>query len=166
MKRKILFGIAFAITFIIGITIGAASGGSSSNTNPQTITSTIAGPSITQTVTASPSPTPTPTISTNQTLISHSGTNENWKSTPFNVPSSLKVTYTYSNCPDGEGNFIVDLNTSGVSESDGGYEDINVANAIDGGGSNSTEEYPQNPGSPYYLSVQTECKYSIKVING
>jgi hypothetical protein len=70
------------------------------------------------------------------------------------------VSYSYSNCPDGSGNWIADLKAT-----DGG-DDVSIANVIGSGGSDSTPEYPQESGGMYYLAIQTECSFTITVKSG
>lgn len=163
MRRKIAMIAGAIALFVIGIIIGAAGkSGPAPAANPRptvTVTATETGPTQTETVTASP-PAPGP----GTTLVTRSSANETWNSKPFNIGSGpVTVTYSYSSCPNGSGNFIADLITAGVSQSDTSYEDINIANLIGAGGSKTTQEYPQQPGTQYYLSIDTECTYSVSV---
>lgn len=106
---------------------------------------------------ASPSPAPTRTLLT----LSGSGIQN---SAPFNVGSApLTVTYTFNCSAFGmQGNFVADI-ISTASPTSGNYDDESVANQLSTGGSSTTTVYPTNPGTNYYLSVNSECSWTVTV---
>jgi hypothetical protein len=118
-----------------------------------------------------PSATPSPTLSPKPaapagpvTVIDMSGTGiEN--SSPVTINSgTLTATYSYDCSSFGSsGNFIADLETpdQGSLNSD----DQSIANALGSGGTATTTIYPQNVGSQYYLSVNSECDWSVKIVS-
>ena len=84
-------------------------------------------------------------------------------SAPFLVnESSLTVDYSYNCAAFGQsGNFIADL--IGGSVNAGTYDDQSIANALSTGGSATTTLYPQDQGTDYHLSVNSECSWSVTV---
>jgi hypothetical protein len=99
-----------------------------------------------------------------KTLLSLSGSGIR-NSAPFLVPANvtdLTVDYSYNCSAFGSpGNFIADLLNGNQSKL--GSDDQSIANLIGAGGSSSTTIYPQNPGRDYYLSVISECNWSVTV---
>jgi hypothetical protein len=84
-------------------------------------------------------------------------------SAPFLVPASpVTVTYTY-NCSaaGGSGNFIADLRTPDQSG-----DDQSIANALGAGGTVTTSVYPASTGQDYYISVNSECTWTVTVKTG
>ena len=55
------------------------------------------------------------------------------------------------------GNFIADL------QQPGGGDDQSIANALGAGGTVTTTVYPTNAGSDYYISVNSECTWTVTV---
>ncbi|MGC1783606.1 MAG: DUF732 domain-containing protein [Acidobacteriaceae bacterium] len=97
-----------------------------------------------------------------QVLLSFSG-NGIENSAPFLVNSS-QVTVTYSfNCASfgGSGNFIADLEYGNQSSLNS--DDQSIANALAPSGQTTTTVYPQDPGNDYYVAVNSECSWTIKV---
>ena len=175
MTRKLLkFGSGIGgsiIILLIGIAIGNAASGPSGSPAPVTTiyVTPSANPAVTHSSAAKAKAKASPAAPVNaQTLIHATGANQNWNSPPFSIGTQpVTVTYSYRDCQDGTGNFIADLITAGVSESDfDHYEDINISNALGSGASNTTVEYPQHPGARYYLSINTDCTYDVKVVSG
>lgn len=109
------------------------------------------------TAAASPAAAPTPHV-----LIRFDGSGIK-NSAPFNVGSGpLTVKYSYNCASFGSaGNFVADLlygNQSSLNS-----DDQPIANALAMSGSTTTTVYPQDPGKDYYLSVNSECSWRIKV---
>jgi hypothetical protein len=96
-------------------------------------------------------------------LLSMSGSGIR-NSAPFTVNSgTLTVTYSYDcSGAGGTGNFIADLNTPNQGSLSSDTQSI--ANALGSGGTATTTIYPQNVGSQYYLAVDSECNWSVKVM--
>jgi hypothetical protein len=87
-------------------------------------------------------------------------------SAPFLVSASpVTATYTYDCSGFGTaGNFIADM-LSG-NQSDLGSDDQSIANALGMSGGATTTLYPANTGSDYYLSVNSECDWTVTVNAG
>jgi hypothetical protein len=86
-------------------------------------------------------------------------------SQPVTVTSgTLTVRYSY-NCSSfgGSGNFIADFQTP--DQSSLSSDDQQIANVVGASGSATTTIYPQNVGSRYYLSINSECNWSVKVVS-
>jgi len=87
-------------------------------------------------------------------------------SAPFNVGNGpLTITYHF-NCASfgAAGNFAADLlygNQSSLNS-----DDQSIANALAMSGGQTTTVYPQDPGQDYYLSVDSECSWRIRVVSG
>ena len=84
-------------------------------------------------------------------------------SAPFNVgPGALRVTYSFD-CSSfgGQGNFIADLLYG--NQSSPNSDDLSIANALATSGQNTTYVYPMYPNSEYYLSVNSECSWTVTV---
>jgi hypothetical protein len=84
-------------------------------------------------------------------------------SAPFMVSGS-QVTVTYSfNCASagGSGNFIADLEYG--NQSSPNSDDQSIANQLAPSGQATTTVYPQDPGNDYYVSVDSECSWTITV---
>ena len=129
---------------------------SKSVTKPKVITVTTV-----KKTTLPPKPTPKP-AATPTVLLNLSGSGiEN--SAPFLVSKSqLTVTYTYDCSAYGDsGNFIADLEYGNQSSLNS--DDQSIANTIGNGASATTTIYPQYPGKDYYLSVNSECDWTVKV---
>ena len=134
-----------------------------------TVTENVPGPTVTVTV---PGPTVTATApqpkqstgSTSSTILTYSG-NGIWTSQPFNAPSEITASYSFSDCAGGSGNFIADVITT-AGPTSGNYDDQSVANQLSAGGSATTAVYPQYPGSQYDLQVNSECSFTIKLTSG
>lgn len=97
-----------------------------------------------------------------QVLLNFSG-NGIENSAPFLVNSS-QVTVTYSfNCSSfgGSGNFIADLEYGNQSSLNS--DDQSIANQLAPSGHATTSVYPQDPGNNYYVAVNSECSWSVKV---
>lgn len=82
---------------------------------------------------------------------------------PFNVGSQpLTVSYSYDCSSFGQsGNFIADLLNGNQSQL--GSDDQPIANQLGMSGSQTVTVYPQNPGADYYLSVNSECDWSVTI---
>jgi hypothetical protein len=72
------------------------------------------------------------------------------------------VSYSY-NCAGfgGSGNFIGDLETP--DQSSLSSDDQTFANELGSGGSATSTVYPQDPGQDYYVAINTECDWTVKV---
>jgi hypothetical protein len=84
-------------------------------------------------------------------------------SAPFLVSTS-QVTVTYSfNCSSfgGSGNFAADLEYGNQSSLNS--DDQSIANQLAPSGQATTTVYPQDPGNDYYVSVDSECNWTVKV---
>ncbi len=74
----------------------------------------------------------------------------------------LTVKYSYDcSAFGGPGNFIADLLSGNQSSLNS--DDQTIANALGSGGSATTAIYPQNTGSDYHLSVNSECNWTVTV---
>jgi hypothetical protein len=97
-----------------------------------------------------------------QVLLNFSGSGiEN--SAPFLVNSS-QVTVTYNfNCSSfgSSGNFIADLEYGNQTSMNS--DDQPIANQLAPSGQTTTTVYPQDPGNDYYVAVNSECSWSVKV---
>lgn len=103
-----------------------------------------------------PSPPPKPLV-----IVSMSGSGIQ-NSAPVTVTSgTLTANYSYDCSSQGTGNFIADFETPDQSSLNS--DDLSIANALGGGGSATTTIYPQNVGSQYYLSVNSECNWSVTI---
>jgi hypothetical protein len=172
--RNILIGSAggFAV-LLVGVGIGAA--GSSKSTAAPQVTVTAAarpGPAVTITVTAPPSAASAPTRThsarpkTHANLLFKFSGSGIRNSRPFLVNAATVTAHFTYNCAaaGGSGNFIADMvsgNPSSLSS-----DDQSIANALGSGGSQTTTLYPQNQGSRYHLTVNSECSWSITLTNG
>jgi hypothetical protein len=94
-------------------------------------------------------------------LLSFSGSGIG-NSAPFTVDSgTLTVHYTYDCSSQGTGNFIADLETGNQASLNS--DDQSIANALGAGGTVTTHVFPQNLGSDYHVSVNSECNWTITV---
>ena len=92
------------------------------------------------------------------TVLGHLSGNGQGNSTPFLVPAQVSVTYTYDcSGAGGSGNFIADL------QQPGGGDDQSIAIALGAGGTVTTTVYPTNAGADYYISVNSECTWTVTV---
>ena len=151
---KIILGVFGVIVVIIIITAVASNGRNSPNTP--------AGSSSSRQQHASSPAAAPPAPHVPQTLINFSGSGIR-NSAPFTVGSGpVTVHYSYDCSSNGsEGNFSADLlygNQSSLNS-----DDQPIANELGTGGSQTTTVYPQDPGQRYYLSVDSECSWSVKV---
>jgi hypothetical protein len=99
-----------------------------------------------------------------QVLLNMSGSGIQ-NSAPFLVSSS-QVTVTYSfNCSSfgGSGNFQADLLYG--NQSSPNSDDQSIANQLAPSGQATTTVYPQDPGNNYYVSVNSECNWTIEVVS-
>lgn len=173
-----LKSIGLAVLVAMAVTVSACA---STQTVTHSVTKTVPGPTVTvtvpgPTVTAKAAPAPTVTVTvkaaapnpspsnTSSAILTYSG-NGIWTSQPFNAPSEIIATYSFSNCAGGSGNFIADVITT-ASPSSGNYDDQSVANQLSSGGSATTAVYPQYPGSKYDLQVNSECSFTITLTSG
>ena len=146
------------VVLLIGILIGNASASKSGTPAAASTPATSA--------TTSPAPATTtssaPAAAAKHVLIRFAGSGIK-NSAPFNVGSgALTVTYHF-NCASqgGSGNFIADLlhgNQAGLNG-----DDQSIANELAASGGQTTTVYPQDPGQDYYLSVNSECTWRVKV---
>jgi len=151
------------VLLLAGVGIGSSAGG-------KTVTNTVTVPGPTVTVTAPAAAAPSVSVSAKAVtkpkpagvVLSVSGTGMK-NTAPFTIASGiLTASYTY-NCSSygSSDNFIVDLQTP--NQSNGNGDDQQIANVIGNGGSATTNIYPQNVGSQYYLAVQTDCNWSVTI---
>jgi hypothetical protein len=149
--------------------IGVAIGNASAKSGAPAAAST-AGPTVTVTAPGSPAaassaPAASPTTqaaATNHLLLTFSGSGIR-NSAPFNVGGGpLTVTYSF-NCSSfgGSGNFQADLYYGNQASLNS--DDLSIANALAVSGHQTTTVYPQYPGKDYYLSVNSECSWRVKV---
>ena len=152
--RNVLLGAA-GLTVLIVVLAAVASGSKTAPPAPSP-------PAPAATASAPPSPTAAAVAAPKRVLIRFTGSGiEN--SAPFNVGSGpLTVRYSYSCASFGQaGNFQADLlygNQSSLSS-----DDQPVANDLAMSGAATTTVYPQDPGRDYYLSVNSECSWRIRV---
>jgi hypothetical protein len=162
-----IFGAAvysIAVLFI-GVAIGNASAKSgkpaAASTPGPTVTSTVPG----RPAAGGPAPAASPTkqaATTNHVLLTFSGSGIR-NSAPFNVGGGpLTVAYSF-NCASfgGSGNFQADLYYGNQASLNS--DDLSVANALASSGHQTTTVYPQYPGKDYYLAVNSECSWKVKV---
>jgi len=111
---------------------------------------------------ASPTQAPATAPPVARVLFSMSG-NGIYTGPPFNVGSQpLTVSYSYDCSSFGQsGNFIADLLNGNQSQL--GSDDQPIANQLGMSGSQTVTVYPQNPGADYYLSVNSECDWSVTI---
>jgi hypothetical protein len=110
-------------------------------------------------------PSPAAVAHTSHVLIRFVGSGIK-NSAPFNVGNGpLTVTYHFDCAAfGGSGNFAADLlygNQSSLNS-----DDQSIANDLAPSGGQTTTVYPQDPGQDYYLSVNSECNWRIKVVSG
>lgn len=153
--RAVLLGVIGLLVIII--VAAALSGGGK---KPSPAASAAAPPAATAPASASPAAAAAPAAP--RVLIRFDGSGIR-NSAPFNVGSgALTVHYSF-NCASfgSQGNFAADLlygNQSSLSS-----DDQPIANALAMSGSTTTTVYPQDSGKDYYLSVDSECSWKIKV---
>ena len=153
--RNVLLGVLGA--FVVLVVLGAALGGGKT---PAPAASPAA-PAATSSAAPSPAAAAT-TAAQPRVLLRFDGSGIR-NSPPFNVGSgALTVRYSFDCAAfGGSGNFVADLlygNQSSLSS-----DDQQVANALAASGSQTTTVYPQDPGRDYYLSVNSECSWTVKV---
>ena len=85
-------------------------------------------------------------------------------SAPFLVSTSqVTVTYTFDcSAVGGSGNFIADLNYGNQASLNSDSQSI--ANDLAASGGQTTTVYPQDPGQQYYVAVNSECNWTVKVV--
>jgi hypothetical protein len=154
--RVVLLCIIGAAVIIILATALSGHGQSSSPSAGGTPAATSAA-SATPAATTAAAPPPAPRV-----LLRIAG-NGIENSAPFSVGSgALTVHYSF-NCSSfgSAGNFQADLLYG--DQSSLGSDDQPVANALAMSGSQTTTVYPQDPGKDYYLSVNSECSWKVRV---
>lgn len=111
---------------------------------------------------ASPTPAPTTAPPVARVVFSMSG-NGIYTGPPFDVGSQpLTVRYSYDCSSFGQsGNFIANLLNGNQSQL--GSDNQPIANQLGMSGSQTVTVYPQNPGADYYLSVNSECDWSVTI---
>lgn len=157
--RNIVLGTVGALVALIAI--GSALSGTKTPANPAETTPAAATP----TAPASPAATHPATAAAapvKRVLIRFTGSGIK-NSAPFNVGSGpLTVTYHFNCASQGQaGNFIADLLYGNQSSLSG--DDQSIANDLAMSGAQTTTVYPQDPGRDYYLSVNSECSWRIRV---
>ena len=165
MRRLFKWGTIAVISLIVLIIIVSVASGGNHNGNSNAAPAAspmVTGPSAHSSPSAIASASAKPAQpATPQTLYTLSG-NGIKNSPTFKVSGPVDVNYKYSNCDSGgSGNFIADLISGNPSA--GTYDDESIANTIGSEGSDTTTVYPNNPGSPYYISVNTECDFTVTV---
>jgi hypothetical protein len=156
IARNILIGVAALVVLIIALGAVASKGKTPSPA------ASPAAPAATSPASASPAAVAAPPPAPPRVLIRFDGSGIR-NSPPFNVGSgALTVHYSFDCAAFGSsGNFVADLlygNQSSFSS-----DDQPIANALAASGSTTTTVYPQDPGRDYYLSVDSECSWKIKV---
>jgi hypothetical protein len=158
---KIVGLIAYGIVvLIIGIAIGSAgkpatsTAASTKSTTPSTTTQNTPTPTATTPAAAAPA---------NQVLIRFAGSGIK-NSAPFSVGNGpLTITYRFDCSNFGQsGNFQADLEYGNQSSLNS--DDQMIANDLAMQGGQTTTVYPQDPGKDYYLSVNSECSWHLKVV--
>ena len=161
-RRKIISGAITAIAFIAGIIIGNATGSAGK-------TAAAPAPTVTVTTTAAAAAAhpktalskSAPAAAASAVLFSKSG-NGIYNSAPFAVGSAATVSYSYNCAAFGtSGNFTGDLETPDQSSLNS--DDQSFANAIGNSGSATSTVYPQNPGQDYYVAINSECDWTVKI---
>lgn len=153
--RNLLIGAAAGLVLLVVAVAAAATG--SKTTPPPVGGPTLAPPSSPAATVAAAPPAPVKRV-----LIRFTGSGiEN--SAPFDVgPGPLTVHYSFNCASQGQaGNFIADLlygNQASLSS-----DDDSIANDLAVSGAQTTTVYPQYPGRDYYLSVDSECSWRIRV---
>ena len=99
-------------------------------------------------------------------VLAHLSGNGIANSVPFLVTASpVTATYTYDcSAAGGSGNFIADMETP--NQSSLSSDDQSIANALGAGGTATTTLYPTDTGQNYYLSVNSECSWSVTLTAG
>lgn len=152
--RAVLLGV---IGLLVVIIVATALSGGGKKPSPAASAPPAAAPA-----TAPPSPAGAAAPVAPRVLIRFDGSGIR-NSVPFNVGSgALTVHYSFNCASFGQsGNFQADLlygNQSSLSS-----DDQPIANALAMSGSQTTTVYPQDSGKDYYLSVNSECSWKIKV---
>lgn len=162
---KIVGAIVYSlVVLLIGIVIGSAT----ASKTPAPAAASTQAPATSATTGPSPAAStssPAPAAHTSHVLIRFVGSGIK-NSAPFNVGSGpLTVTYHFDCAAfGGSGNFAADLlygNQSSLNS-----DDQSIANDLAASGGQTTTVYPQDPGQDYYLSVNSECNWRIKVVSG
>jgi len=75
----------------------------------------------------------------------------------------VSVTYSFDcSAMGGSGNFIADLDYGNQSSLNS--DDQSIANDLAASGGQTTTVYPQDPGQQYYVAVNSECSWTVKVV--
>lgn len=165
-RRTAIIGSAGGL--VLGIAIGAAGGGTAKTddtaagtpsvattvTAAVTVTAPNAAPAVAHT-SAAPPPAPKTTAAPKPTVVFSTSGNGIKKTASFATGPEWFVTYTFdcSNEYGGKGNFILGVDTD--------FGDLADALAAKGG---DTSYEHGDPGS-HYLSVDSECDWTLKVSN-
>jgi hypothetical protein len=161
---KIVGAVVYSIVvLLIGVAIGSAT---ASKTGTPAAASTPATSATTSPAPASTtSSAPAAAASAKHVLIRFAGSGIK-NSAPFDVGSGpLTVTYRFNCAAFGSsGNFVADLLYGNQSSLSG--DDQSIANDLAASGGQTTTVYPQDPGKDYYLSVNSECSWRLKVVSG
>ena len=152
------------VVLLIGIVIGTAT----ASKTPAPAAASTQAPAASATTGPSPAAStssPAAAAHTSHVLIRFAGSGIK-NSAPFNVGSGpLTITYHFDCAAfGGSGNFAADLlygNQSSLNS-----DDQSIANDLAASGGQTTTVYPQDPGQDYYLSVNSECNWRIKVVSG
>lgn len=150
---------------------GAATPTATPAANTPASTAPSTAPTIGPTETPTPEPTPavTPTAAPTDTpapkpvvLLSLSGSGIKNSKTFNSSGDSVDVVYTF-NCSSfgSQGNFIVDF--YGASDFGPDFPD-GIVNELAKSGSNTTTEYLNGATGPFHVSMNSECKWTVKVI--
>jgi hypothetical protein len=168
---KIVGAIVYSlVVLLIGIAIGSASkSGTPAAASTQAPATTYNSGDNTTGPASNPNPADTgssaPAAPASHVLIRFAGSGIK-NSAPFNVGSGpVTVTYRFNCASFGtSGNFAADLlygNQSSLNS-----DDLQMANDLATSGGQTTTVYPQDPGQDYYLSVNSECTWHMKVVSG
>lgn len=162
---KIVGAIVYSVVvLLIGVVIGNASA-SKSGTPAAASTQAPATSATTSPAPASTTSSPAAAAPAKHVLIRFAGSGIK-NSAPFDVGSGLlTVTYRF-NCASfgSSGNFVADLLYGNQASLSG--DDQSIANDLAMSGGQTTTVYPQDPGKDYYLSVNSECSWRLKVVTG
>jgi hypothetical protein len=84
-------------------------------------------------------------------------------SAPFTVGSQETVNYSFNCSSFGQsGNFAADLEYGNQASLNS--DDQPIANQLAPSGQATTTVYPQDPGQQYYVSVDSECSWTVQVV--
>lgn len=95
-----------------------------------------------------------PAVAAGQVLLQLSGSGA--KTTQkFTTGSDWDLSYSYFGCPGGQGNFIVDISSPGG--------DFNSNTGINELGSGKTDVTHYHEGGTFFLDINSECSWKVKV---